>query len=256
MARGRMLNRSVCASLKFHQLSDDTARLIATWTIPHLDKNGVFYADPGMVRSLVLPRRSDITPEKVASTLGEMEAGGLIRLFEHGGDRWQWWPGFADNQAGLRADREKTDFPDPAASLPDACRNDAGIMPDTSRKDAAVNGGLNEMKGKERNRNMDAGASVPSTFRAWQKRLQTAKNPVAVIMEMCKHLYPENEQPKGGQVAGTIRTVGGPGRLLGLLWEQSSRPPQGNPVTFVTKVATNAKKRDEPPQPPRGEVFR
>jgi len=47
MARGRMLNKKVSRSLQFDQLPDDTCRLLATWTVAHLDVNGVFCADPG-----------------------------------------------------------------------------------------------------------------------------------------------------------------------------------------------------------------
>lgn len=70
MAKGRMLNREVCISAKFDALSSDRARMFATWTIPWLDKNGVFHATPQIVRAHVTPLREDITaaneiPEKL-----------------------------------------------------------------------------------------------------------------------------------------------------------------------------------------------
>lgn len=147
MARGRMLNKSVSASVKVHNLSDDTCRLMATWIIPHLDVRGVFYADPSMVKSTIFPRRADLTIEQVAGYLQELESVGLIWTFEANGDVWQCWPGFEHNQVGLRADRETSDFPTPpergesgcrkdAGSLPDDCRKDAGSLPDDCRKDA------------------------------------------------------------------------------------------------------------------------
>lgn len=113
MARGRMLNRTVCGSLKFHNLPDETCRLLATWVISHLDYHGVFYGDPMMVKSIIFPRRADVTVEQVESYLDAMEEIGLIKRFDANGDRWQWWPGFTDNQPGLRAEREKTTFPAP-----------------------------------------------------------------------------------------------------------------------------------------------
>jgi len=128
-----MLNKSVCSSLKFHELPDDTCRLLATWIIAHLDHNGVFYADLVMVRSHAFPRRSDIDLAQIETALQAMQKAGLIVLFEARGERWQHWPGFAANQVGLRADRESSDYPQPPLSvadiLPDDCRNDAGGVP-------------------------------------------------------------------------------------------------------------------------------
>jgi len=126
MARGRMLNKTVCASKKFNDLPDDTCRLLASWTISNLDKRGVFYGEPSLVKSYVFPRRADVTVEQVAGYLGAMATAGLLVLFDAKGDRWQYWPGFADNQIGLRADRETTTFPCP----PDIGGQDDGKMPE------------------------------------------------------------------------------------------------------------------------------
>lgn len=125
MARGRMLNKSVSASLKFQQLPDDTCRLMATWIIAYLDKNGVFYGEPMMVRSFVFPRRDDVTLEQVELYLDEMVKIELIEIFEAEGQTWQHWPGFQDNQIGLRADRESTEYP-----LPPNSGSDGGDNPD------------------------------------------------------------------------------------------------------------------------------
>ncbi len=145
MARGRMLNNSICASFKLHQLPDDTCRLMATWIISFLDKNGVFYADPAMVKSMIFPRRADLTIEQVEFYLEQLQSTGLIQLFEAEGQRWQYWPGFTDNQTNLRPERERTDFPPPPDTLhepamdgnePDDNRNDTGTLPEKSRKRA------------------------------------------------------------------------------------------------------------------------
>jgi len=143
MARGRMLNKTVCASKKFDDLPDDTCRLLATWTISNLDCRGVFYCDPAMVRSYVFPRRMDVTLEDIERHLLAMESVGLIEIFYAKGDVWQCWPGFPENQIGLRAERETKDFPDPATgirkqsgiSLEDF-RNESGMNPATIRDDA------------------------------------------------------------------------------------------------------------------------
>lgn len=119
MARGRMLNRSVCKSKKFHDLPDDTCRLFASWCIPHLDIRGVFHADPTTVRSLVFPRRDDVTSEDIRGYLDAMEAARLIVRFDHGGEVWQYWPGFDHNQVGIRYDRESSEYPPPPGWCPD-----------------------------------------------------------------------------------------------------------------------------------------
>ncbi len=118
MARGRMLNKSISESKKFDKLPDDTARLLATWTIAHLDKNGVFYADPIVVKSKIFPRRLDITIQQVSQYLQAMQDVGLIILFEAKDDVWQYWTGFHDEQVGLRPERENTKFPLPPTELP------------------------------------------------------------------------------------------------------------------------------------------
>lgn len=145
MARGRMLNKSVSLSLKFGQLPDDTCRLLATWIIPQLDYNGVFYAEPSVVRSLVFPRRTDVTPQQIDFYLNAMAEVGLIRFFEAAGQRWHFWPSFADNQLGLRADREATDFPPPPGAspspddrLPQCDRNHSGVVPEWRRSDSGA----------------------------------------------------------------------------------------------------------------------
>ena len=117
MARGRMLNKSVSGSIKFHNLPDDTCRLMATWIISNLDIQGVFYGDPTMVRSTIFPRRADITDEQVSGYLEAMQAQRLLVLYEAKGDTWQYWPGFLGEQIGIRADRETTDYPPPPDEL-------------------------------------------------------------------------------------------------------------------------------------------
>lgn len=115
MARGRMLNKKISEDIQFNtMLPDDTCRLMATWIIAHLDYNGVFYAEPIVVKSIVLPWRADVTIEQVEHYLLLMEQAGLIVIFKAKGQKWQWWRNFKKNQTGLRPEKEKTDYPDPA----------------------------------------------------------------------------------------------------------------------------------------------
>jgi len=134
MARGRMLNKSVSGSIKFHNLPDDTCRLLATWIISHLDVQGVFYGDAAMVKSVVFPRRSDISAETVERYLSAMEAAGLMWRYEAKGDTWQHWPGFLGEQIGLRADRETAEYPRPPEIAPGQPSQSLGDVPETIRK--------------------------------------------------------------------------------------------------------------------------
>lgn len=134
-----MLNNSVSRSLKFHQLPDDTCRLLATWIISHLDKNGVFYGQAISVRSVVLPHRDDVSVDRIELYLQAMETAGLIQRFTAAGLLWQWWPGFVGEQVGLRQDRETTNYPPPPGTTPPPGGNDAGKNPATRRKKSGKN---------------------------------------------------------------------------------------------------------------------
>lgn len=148
MAKGRMLNREIGMSMKLQSLKDDTARLFATWTISHLDKNGVFYGDPQSARSAVFPMREDVTNAQVAGYLADMERVGLIERFEGGGRVWQAWPGFAHNQSYLRKDLENTAFPAPPQNSDDPAN---GLRKSSVMNDGKVPPNRREEKGREGN---------------------------------------------------------------------------------------------------------
>lgn len=165
MARGRMLNNSVSASLKFHNLPDDTCRLMATWLISHLDYNGVFYGDPAMVKSVTFPRRTDISVEQIEQYLNAMQDAGLIVLFDSGGDTWQYWPGFAHNQVGLRPDKEaESHYASPPIEEDSDGEKQENDVVKTESGRSKDGSDTVEQKGTERNRILDAGASKPSVL--------------------------------------------------------------------------------------------
>jgi hypothetical protein len=134
-----MLNTKVSGSKQMDDLPDDMCRLLATWIIPHLDKNGVFHGDPLMVKNLVFTRRHDIDTATVERYLLAMESVGLIVRFYAKGEWWIQYPNFAKNQVGLRPERETTDFPSPEdaeekppATLPQIPESPCGKIPQTS----------------------------------------------------------------------------------------------------------------------------
>jgi DnaD/phage-associated family protein len=113
MAKGRMINNSIMKDRRIHALSSDTCRLAFTWLVTLADCEGRVWGDPPLVRSELFPRRDDITSDMVRAFIAEWQAArdpetglGLVVWYEARGDLWIWFPGFEDNQAGLRKERE------------------------------------------------------------------------------------------------------------------------------------------------------
>lgn len=121
MAKGRMLTKSISTSRRLADLKTDSARLLYTWMIPHLDVEGRMIADPLVIKGLVVPRLFTMTPESINEYLADMVAVDLISLYRCDGDRYLELRKFADHQT-LREDRE-------AASKIPPPPEDAGSTP-------------------------------------------------------------------------------------------------------------------------------
>lgn len=106
MARGRFITNGITSDKKINDLSDDTSRLAFTWLITFADCEGRTHGDPAMVRSLLFPRRTDITIERMEAYLAEWQAAGLVRVYAANGDTWLDFPNFSKHQTGLRKDHE------------------------------------------------------------------------------------------------------------------------------------------------------
>lgn len=143
MARGRMITNQICRDKKIHELSDDTSRLAFTWLITFADVDGRVPGDPAIVRSMVFPRRDDVTVKEMDTYIQEWHDAGLIVRYEANDDLYIWFPAFEKNQPGMRKDREPESIippppsePDyntpqqPSEPLPDDCRQTAGSVPD------------------------------------------------------------------------------------------------------------------------------
>ena len=131
MARGRIISNGICADKRVNELSDDTSRLAFTWLVTFADCEGRTYGDPAMVRSMLFPRRDDISIERMESYLAEWAEHNLIVWYEADGDMWVWFPGFAKNQVGLNKSREgKSRIPEPPVTASDTtqdtAQNDSG----------------------------------------------------------------------------------------------------------------------------------
>ncbi len=164
MARGRMINNKIAMDKRVHDLSDDTSRLAFTWLVTFADKEGRTYGDPAIVRSLLFPRRTDITVEAMERYLAEWHDAGLILWYEAEGDKWVYFPGFANNQKGLDTRYEpESAIPSPPLA-PEIPQGNPREIPGKSQRfprEIPV-----EEKRNEMNRREEKGAESASTTTA------------------------------------------------------------------------------------------
>jgi len=179
MARGRMVTNNVTKDKDIHNLSDDTCRLLFTWLLTFADCEGRIYGDSAIVKSIVFPRRGDITVKQVDDYLNELHKAGLILRYTAGDDLFILFPAFEKNQPGLRKDREPvSEFPPPPdAAIDEYVRMFAGKKPDACRMlDGLREEKLREEKGREGN-----AAELSELSRAYEKNIGALS---AMISEM------------------------------------------------------------------------
>jgi hypothetical protein len=118
MAKGRFLSKSVSTSKKLANLKSDSTRLLWTWILPHLDREGRFHADFGIIKGHAVPRLKNHTEKTIEADLMELSKSGLVLLYEVGGDRYLQFTQFDENQPGMRKDREaESQCPPPPMEL-------------------------------------------------------------------------------------------------------------------------------------------
>jgi hypothetical protein len=141
-----MITNEIARDKRINDLSDDTSRLAFTWLITFADSEGRTYGDPALVRSMLFPRRTDITFERMAGIIQEWHRLGLVVWYEAQGDRFIYFPSFEKHQVGLRKDREApSTIPAPPAvtqeeipqssapvvvSAPEPVRSNDGVEPE------------------------------------------------------------------------------------------------------------------------------
>lgn len=108
MPEGRMLKKVVSTSRKLANLKSDSARLLYTWLLPHLDIEGRFSANPNIVKGYVVPRLK-MSKRKIGEYLEDMAINDLILLYEINGDYFLQLKKFKDFQI-LRKKRESKSF--------------------------------------------------------------------------------------------------------------------------------------------------
>lgn len=113
MAEGRMLKKIISKSRRLAELRSDSARLLYTWLLAHLDIEGRFSADPYVIKGIVFPRIKSITPTKISNWLNDIERNGLVIIYQIDDDVYLQYRKFKEYQS-LRPDREpKSKIPAP-----------------------------------------------------------------------------------------------------------------------------------------------
>jgi hypothetical protein len=142
MARGRIISNEIARDKKINNLSDDTSRLAFTWLVTFADAEGRTPGDAAIVRSMVFPRRDDITIERMEKYIQEWHDAGLIVWYEAQDDLWIAFPNFDKHQPNLRKEREgKSTIPapplrttsGPAEITPAQVRSNSGVSPEQIR---------------------------------------------------------------------------------------------------------------------------
>jgi len=81
---------------------------------------------------------------------------------------------------------------------------------------------------------------VPTCWDDWEEAYKTYANTPALIRRMVEILYPGLDPPDYGEIGGIAKRMGkgkaGFKRLMGLLWEYSKRPPDGDLLPYLLRV--------------------
>lgn len=113
MPKGRILLKSISESKKLSRLKTDSARLLYTWLIPHMDVNGNFSADPEVINGRIFTRLGKKIDE-ISLLLDELANEGLIIRYAVDDDIFLNIPDFEKKQPHLNKEREgKSTIPKP-----------------------------------------------------------------------------------------------------------------------------------------------
>ena len=157
MARGRIIANDITKDKRVSDLSDDTSRLAFTWLVTFADCEGRTHGDPALIRSILFPRREDITIKQMEVYIREWADLGLVIWYECNGDKWIQFPAFAKHQKGFDKRHEPDSVHPPPPDVPDnvqdGCADDVRTTPVQCTA---------EEKRSEVNRNEDADKDLPA----------------------------------------------------------------------------------------------
>jgi len=178
VARGRMISKAISLDEKVDSLSDDTARLLFTWMIPHLDCEGRIYGEAKVFRSIVAPRRN-YSIKKVEKILTELKKTGLIERYSINGNTYISVPNFQKHQTGLRKDKEsQSQIP---ANTADKRRSEDGLTPPQVK-----------VKVKDKEEDKEEGSSSPSkqnVLDCYERNLGSASEDMEREIELATNIY-------------------------------------------------------------------
>ena len=102
MARGRFLNNKISRSERVNSLPIP-ARLLYTWMIPHLDREGRMSGSARIIKHTIFPLTSYslLTVDKWLNDMQEQKGAdgfGLVERYEVNGKLFLWMPGFESEQ--------------------------------------------------------------------------------------------------------------------------------------------------------------
>lgn len=195
MAKGRMINRSVSLSLKVADLKTESARVMFLMAIAHLDVEGRIEGHPAQFRGKVTPLLP-YSIEDVESGIQDIIRVGLAtRYTDARGQQVLQFPGFADEQQGLRKDREApSKFGAPPAVAISTPAN-SGVGQESSRTNPEQSGaspaiaGLNEGKSNQEKGREAPRADARSSGCATTTDSESDENPAiaAITVELRTH---------------------------------------------------------------------
>jgi hypothetical protein len=148
MAEGRMLKKLISTSKKLANLKTDSARLLYTWLIPHVDIKGRFSGEPDIVKGYIVPRLKTMDCDKIEAYLTDMAENDLIILYGINGDKYLEIVKFNEFQS-LRKDRESPSRIPDHDQLQTNSIPTPGVLPLKRSEDKLSEANVSEDKGSE-----------------------------------------------------------------------------------------------------------
>lgn len=122
MAKGRMINKTLCKSKKYAKLIHDRSRVLYVLLYTQTDREGRVDGDPEEIRRECCYYLR-YTERKIAESIIDLHNVELIKLYEVDGRPYIQFLEFEKNQPGMRKDREAT------SEIPDPVRSRSGLTP-------------------------------------------------------------------------------------------------------------------------------
>ena len=99
MAERRMLWKTISRSKKVNfRLSSIEAKLLYTWSIPYLDREGLMEADAATLKAMVVPLIKEITEDNIDALVMQIGSAGLWEIYEVDNTRYIRDPVFLERQ--------------------------------------------------------------------------------------------------------------------------------------------------------------